>query len=156
MTSESSRIVSLPWLIAAIAIVGVLISGAAALGVRRDKLALIENEFVQRAGERSMAIELELTMIVDHVESLAALYQAYEEIDRRHFSSFAGAMIEDHPDIQALGIDPVVLRAQRRAHEVLTITRKRRFLDPRRDRMAEGAVAVRSDVDVRVAGDSAA
>ncbi len=117
MTSESPRISSLPWLIAAIAIAGVLVSAAAALTVRGDKLALIGNEFEQRAAERSMAIELELTMIVDHVESVAALYQTYGEIDRRHFSSFAGAMIADHPNLQAEGFDSVVARSERRAHE---------------------------------------
>ena len=107
----------LRWLVGAILVAGVALSAAVGLTLRGARLSLIETELADSTRERALAIERELRIAVEHVESLAALYRAYDEIDQQHFAAFARATLAGHPTLQGLGFNPVVEHAARAAHE---------------------------------------
>ncbi len=106
------------WVALAIMVSGLVTSALVARVIRSNELRLVELEFHQRGSERAQAIEREFKIIVEHIESIAAVYATYGGVDRGQFSSLATSMLDEHPTIQALGINLVVTAEGRAAHEL--------------------------------------
>lgn len=129
------------WLAALICLVGIVSTAVIAHALWLTELGRAQAEFRQRAREQAQAIEREMRIVVEHVDSLAYLYQTYGEINEREFTSFTTAILNDHPTIQALGFNPVVRHDQRAAHEAAM--RAEGFADYRiRERGADGTPVV--------------
>jgi len=98
-------------------ILGIALSVAAFFQVRSWEQTEFQNLFEISARNRLAAFHADIVSHQEVVSSLAALFTASENVSREEFRVFVQEHLSTHPDIQALGWNPLVKYSERKLFE---------------------------------------
>lgn len=94
---------------------GVVLATLAWRGAAHLQEEAIRGRVALEAKQRALALEDKLLLVQDGLFSAQALFASSELVEREAFSSFVMSHLSRHPEVQAVGYDPIVRLAEREA-----------------------------------------
>jgi CHASE1-domain containing sensor protein len=113
--------------------------------IRLNEREKFREQFTEVSRERAAAIADALESSIDGLRSLAAIYQAFEDVSRDAFDVFASSVIQRHPSIQALEWVPLVTKDERAQYEASGAVYKKGFQFTELDEHNQSRPAQESD-----------
>ncbi len=98
-------------------LLGALLSAVLFEGMRRYEMQGVVHEFEQHAASLLESMQRQVDLAVEMVDSVGALYDASDDVDRPEFRRFVEAQLERHGEVQALIWLPRVAAAERAQYE---------------------------------------
>ena len=97
----------------AVFVCGVVFSALGWRGAARLEDQSIRGRVALEAKQRALALKDKLLLVQDGLFSAQALFSSSEEVTREEFQAFILSHLSRHPEVQAVGYDPLVTFAER-------------------------------------------